>query len=101
MAEARDADRAGPRAEAEAPDEGPSPVAHAITAEQLERAERLLLSWPAEDRYLFLAKLHGVPAKVIQATLEQAPFHCFAAVTTVDTRFHRLRKRLVEHILER
>jgi DNA-directed RNA polymerase specialized sigma24 family protein len=94
----RDADRAEPAAEARAADESPAPDAKAVAAAELERAEQLLLSWPPEDRYLFLAKLHGVPAKVIQATLERAPFHCFAAVTTVDTRFHRLRKRLMEHL---
>ncbi len=37
-----------------------------MAAEQLGRAEKLLLSWPAEDRYLFIAKLNGVSARVIQ-----------------------------------
>ena len=84
----------------EVPDETSSQDAQAVAAEQLGRAEKLLSSWPAEDRYLFLAKLNGVSARVIQRTLEQPPFNSFTAVTTVDSRFHRLRQRLVEHIRE-
>jgi hypothetical protein len=71
-----------------------------VATEQLGRVEKLLSSWPAEDRYLFLAKLNGVSARIIQRTLEQPPFNRFTAVTTVDSRFHRLRQRLVEHIRE-
>jgi DNA-directed RNA polymerase specialized sigma24 family protein len=84
----------------EVPDETSPQDAQAVAAEQLGRAEKLLSSWPAEDRYLFLAKLNGVSARVIQRTLEQPPFNSFTAVTTVDSRFHRLRQRLVEHIRE-
>ena len=69
-----------------------------IGAEQLSRAEKMLLSWPAQDRYLFIAKLNGVSARVIQQTLERPPFEFFNAIATVDTRFHRLRKFLIEHI---
>ena len=47
-----------------------------------------------------LAKLNGVSAQAIQRTLERPPFNYFAAVTTVDNRFHRLRQRLIEHIQE-
>src|SRR6266545_2254214 len=43
--------------------------ARAIAAEQLDRVEARLRSWPAEDRYLFIAKLNGVSARVIQQTL--------------------------------
>ena len=68
--------------------------------EQLARFEKVLLSWPLEDRYLFIAKLNGVSARVIQQTLERPPFELFTAVTTVDTRFHRLRKRLIEQSRE-
>jgi DNA-directed RNA polymerase specialized sigma24 family protein len=82
----------------EVPDETSPQDAQAVAAEQLGRAEKLLSSWPAEDRYLFLAKLNGVPTRVIQQTLERPPFNCFTAVTTVDSRFHRLRQRVVEHI---
>jgi DNA-directed RNA polymerase specialized sigma24 family protein len=85
---------------AEMLDEAPPPDAQAIAAEQLDRAEKLLLSWPAEDRYLLMAKLNGVSARVIQQTLERPPFEFFIAVTTVDSRFHRLRKRLTEHLRE-
>src|SRR5262245_4475164 len=82
------------------PDRAPSQEAQAIAGEQLDRAERVLLSWPATDRYLFIAKLNGVSARVIQQTLEQPPFGSFTAVTTIDTRFHRLRKLLIEQIRE-
>lgn len=81
------------------PDAAPSQEARAIATELLERAEKLLLSWPPEDRYLFIAKLNGVSARIIQQTLGRPPFEFFTAVTTVDTRFHRLRKRLIEGVL--
>lgn len=84
----------------ELPDEASPQDTQASAAEQLGRAEKLLSSWPAEDRYLFIAKLNGVSARIIQRTLEQPPFNCFTAVTTVDSRFHRLRRRLIEHIRE-
>ncbi len=93
-------DLAGSQPLEEAPDEAPSQDAQAIAAQDLGRAEKLLLSWSPEDRYLFIAKLNGVSARLIQQTLERPPFECFTAVTTVDTRFHRLRKRLIEHIRE-
>ncbi len=81
-------------------DEAPSQDVQAIAAEQLGRAEKLLRSWPAEDRYLFIAKLNGVSARLIQQTLQRPPFKFFTAVTTVDTRFYRLRQRVIEHIRE-
>jgi DNA-directed RNA polymerase specialized sigma24 family protein len=93
-------DPAGSPALAQVPDEAPSQAEQAIAAEQLGRAEKLLLSWSPEDRYLFIAKLNGVSTRLIQQTLERPPFECFTAVTTVDTRFHRLRKRLIEHLRE-
>jgi DNA-directed RNA polymerase specialized sigma24 family protein len=82
----------------DAADGGSSQDVQAIAAEQLGRAEKLLLSWPAGDRYLFIAKLNGVSSRVIQETLEQPPFRCFTSIATVDTRFHRLRRRLIDHI---
>jgi DNA-directed RNA polymerase specialized sigma24 family protein len=84
----------------EVPDEASPQDAQAMAVEQLDRAEKLLSSWPAEDRYLFLAKLNGVSARVIQRTLERPPFNCFTALTTIDSRFHRLRQRLIEHLRE-
>jgi DNA-directed RNA polymerase specialized sigma24 family protein len=89
----------GPALE-QVPDEGPSQAARTIAAEQLGRAEKFVLSWSPEERYLFMAKLNGVSARLIQQTLERPPFECFSAVTTVDTRYHRLRKRLIDHIRE-
>lgn len=82
------------------PDEASPPDAQAVAAEQLDRAEKLLSSWAAEDRNLFVAKLNGVSARVIQRTLERPPFNCFTAVTTIDSRFHRLRQRLVDQLRE-
>jgi DNA-directed RNA polymerase specialized sigma24 family protein len=84
----------------EMPDEASPQDAQAVATEQLGRVEKILASWSADDRYLFLAKLNGVSARVIQQTLERPPFNCFAAVTTVDSRFHRLRQRLIEDIRE-
>jgi len=84
----------------EMPDEASPQDAQAVATEQLGRAEKILASWSADDRYLFLAKLNGVSARAIQRTLGQPPFNCFAAVTTVDSRFHRLRQRLIEDIRE-
>jgi DNA-directed RNA polymerase specialized sigma24 family protein len=94
------ADSAGGAPGDDVPDAAPAQDTRAMAAEQLGRAEKLLLSWPAEDRYVFLAKLNGVSAKVIQQTLERPPFALFTALTTIDARFHRLRKRVIEHIRE-
>jgi DNA-directed RNA polymerase specialized sigma24 family protein len=82
-------------------DETSSQDARAIAAEQLDRVEALLWSWPAEDRYLFIAKLNGVSARLIRQTLQQPPFHHFTALATIDTRFHRLRQRLQDEVAER
>jgi DNA-directed RNA polymerase specialized sigma24 family protein len=84
----------------EVADTTPPPDAQAIVSEQLDRAEKLLLSWSATDRYIFLAKFNGVTARTIQETLERPPFGVFIAAATIDTRFHRLRERLMRHILE-
>ncbi|PYN52789.1 MAG: hypothetical protein DMD94_21135 [Candidatus Rokuibacteriota bacterium] len=93
-------DPSGSATHDEVPDETSPQDVQAVAAEQLGRAEKLLSSWPAEDRYLFIAKLNGLSARVIQRTLEQPPFNCFTAVTTIDSRFHRLRQRVMEHIRE-
>jgi hypothetical protein len=69
-------------------------------SEQLDRARELLQSWPAADRYLFLAKINGVPARIIRQTLAQPPFGARVAIATVDTRFHRLRRGLMRHLEE-
>jgi len=82
------------------PDDTSWQDARAIAAEQLDRVEARLRSWPAEDRYLFIAKLNGVSARVIQQTLERPPFGHFIALATIDTRFHRLRQRLLGEVAE-
>jgi DNA-directed RNA polymerase specialized sigma24 family protein len=79
-------------------DEQPSQEARAITSEQLDRAHKLIQSWTAADRYLFLAKIKGVPARIIRQTLAQPPFDTLLAVATVDTRFHRLRRCLMDDL---
>ena len=79
-------------------DEHPSPEAMAIAAERLARADKLLQSWAPEDRYVFLAKLSGVPAQVIQETLRRAPFRTYLALPTIDTRYHRLREQMTRSI---
>ncbi len=82
----------------DAVDEGPSQDVQVVIAEQLERAEKSLMSWSAADRYLFTARLNGVASKVIQETLRQPPFELHAELATIDTRFYRLRRRLAEEI---
>jgi DNA-directed RNA polymerase specialized sigma24 family protein len=91
---------ASPGESPEATDESPAQDRQVVMAEALERVEKSLLSWSPEDRYLFMAKLNDVSSKVIQETLGRPPFELFIALTTVDTRFHRLRKRLMEESLE-
>src|SRR5262249_59568981 len=44
--------------------------ARAIAAEQLDRVEARLRSWPAAARYLFLAQLHRVAAPRLPPNLE-------------------------------
>src|SRR5216683_143623 len=54
VSEVPNPDQAGTPALEQVPDEAPSQAAQAIAAEQLGRAEKLLLSWSPEDRYLFI-----------------------------------------------
>jgi DNA-directed RNA polymerase specialized sigma24 family protein len=82
----------------EVTDERPSQDARAIVSEQLGRVQDLLQSWAAADRYLFLAKVNGVPARTIQQTLARPPFETRLALATVNTRFHRLRRCLMSHL---
>jgi len=82
----------------EAPDDGLSQDVQIVIAEQLERAEKVLMCWSAADRYLFTARLNGVASKVIRDTLRQPPFGLFTELATIDTRFYRLRRRLAEEI---
>jgi DNA-directed RNA polymerase specialized sigma24 family protein len=60
----------------------------------LEAAIGCINGWSAQDRFLFLEKLQGVPATEIKKALEAAPFRTFLAAATIDTRFHRLQSRL-------
>jgi DNA-directed RNA polymerase specialized sigma24 family protein len=60
----------------------------------LEAAIRCIDGWPAEDRFIFLGKLQGVPTAEIKKALEAEPFRKFLAPATIDTRFHRLQSRL-------
>jgi len=79
-------------------DERPTQDAQVLVSEELRRAHDLLQSWSAADRYLFFAKIQGVPARVIQQALARPPFNLTIAVTTVDTRFHRLRRSLIDRL---
>ena len=63
----------------------PSQDARVIMSEQLGRVHDLLQSWTAADRYLFLAKINGVPARTIQQTLADSPFETRVALATVNT----------------
>lgn len=76
----------------------PSQESRAITSEQLDRAHKLIQSWSPADRYLFLAKIKGVPARIIRQTLAQPPYETLLAIATVDTRFHRLRRCLMDNL---
>ena len=82
----------------EVADEQPSQDARAIMSEQLGRAHALLQSWTAADRYLFLAKINGVKARTIQQTLARPPFETRMALPTVNTRFHRLRRCVMNQL---
>ena len=79
-------------------DERSAQDVRAMASEQLGRAHKLMQSWALEDRYLFLAKINGVPARIIQRTLNAPPFGTDMALRTADTRFHRLRARLMRHL---
>ncbi len=79
-------------------DNAPSPSEQAVIAQALERARDAIMKWPPEDRYLFIAKLEGVSSARIKATLEQPPYRQFVAITTVDTRYLRLRRILHEQV---
>lgn len=57
-----------------------------------------LQSLAPADRYIFLAKLHGVPVKVIQQALARAPYNTRMAVGAVEAHFNRLRQRLKQHL---
>ncbi len=67
-------------------DDHPSQEEMTIFADRLARADKLLQSWPPEDRYLFLAKLSGVQAQVIRDMLRRPPFTKYVALATIDTR---------------
>ena len=82
----------------EAADPATGQDARLVAAEQLKRAEELLLSWAPADQYVFLAKLQGVPTDVIRDTLKEPPFGVFTASSTIDTKFHRLRERLARRL---
>jgi DNA-directed RNA polymerase specialized sigma24 family protein len=69
-----------------------------IAGEQVRRVRAFLQSLAPADRYVFLAKLRGVPARVIQRELARPPYNTRMAVGTVDSHFHRLRQRLQQHL---
>ena len=88
----------GEAPESDVADDRPLQDRLAIVAEQLRRGWKLLESWHFVDRYLFLAKIGGVPARKIQQMLRH--FDEDIALATVDTRFHRLRADMIRYIEE-
>jgi DNA-directed RNA polymerase specialized sigma24 family protein len=91
----------GVEPQVEVVDENAAPEQQAVLAELLARTEKLVMTWSPEDRYLFLAKLYGLTARHIQESLRRPPFKMSVALATVDTRFHRLRERLLMEFGER
>ena len=81
-------------------DDGPLQDARAIADQVLGQSHGMLSSWPPTDRYIFLAKLQRVPARVIQHALAQPPFSTCKSTSAIDTQFHRLRARLVHRCRE-
>jgi hypothetical protein len=70
-----------------------------VEATQEDRAQgrallRIVEQWPPADRFLFIQKMNGVSSERIKAELEQTQL--FIAVSTVDTRYHKMRARLRE-----
>jgi DNA-directed RNA polymerase specialized sigma24 family protein len=90
--------RDGDQGSREVADEQPSQDAQMIVSEQLGRVHEVLQSWSPADRYLFLAKINGVSSRTIQRTLSNPPFVSRMALATVNTRFHRLRRGLMDHM---
>jgi DNA-directed RNA polymerase specialized sigma24 family protein len=72
-----------------------------VEATQEDRAQgrallRIVEQWPPADRFLFIQKMNGVSSERIKAELEQTPYKVFIALSTVDTRYHKMRARLRE-----
>lgn len=72
-----------------------NPERNAIARIDLERAEGIIQSWPANDRFLFIEKIQGVSASTIREELMRH-FGEGIAVATVDSRFSKLRQGLRE-----
>jgi DNA-directed RNA polymerase specialized sigma24 family protein len=75
-------------------DGNPSPERVAIGRDLLDRVERAIGSWAADDRYIFVQKIHGVSSARIKAELEEPPYGRYIDVATVDSRYSRLRQEL-------
>jgi RNA polymerase sigma factor (sigma-70 family) len=65
-----------------------------MAAEGLALAERLLAELTPADRYIVRAKTERRPTRLIQATLARPPFNVVMGPGAIDTRFHRLQRRL-------
>jgi hypothetical protein len=71
----------------------PSPFEAARSKAQLDCVHKVVQSWGADDRFLFIMKVNGVTTATIKTDLERR-FHVFISSEAVDTRCHRLREQL-------
>jgi hypothetical protein len=74
-------------------DRGASPLEAARSRMQLECVRKVMESWSADNRFLFVMKLNGVTTLAIKGDLEHR-FRVFISPEAVDVRFHRLRQEL-------
>jgi DNA-directed RNA polymerase specialized sigma24 family protein len=79
-------------------DDQPTRDTQGIAGEQARRVRAFLQSLAPADRYVFLAKLRGVSARVIQRELARPPYNTRMAVGAVDSHFLHIRRRLQEHL---
>ncbi len=66
---------------------------------RLECVERVIASWTADNRFVFMMKLESVSTAAIKADLERL-FGLFVTTQAVDVRYFRLRNALRRACLE-
>ncbi|MBI2206102.1 MAG: hypothetical protein HYU41_19875 [Candidatus Rokubacteria bacterium] len=80
-------------------DAAPTAAQRAALLDELGRIERAVGAWNAEDRFIFVMKLHGGSTAAIRADLERL-YGTYVSAEAIDVRFHRLRRQL-RHRIER
>ena len=80
-------------------DHGPSLAERLDQRGQLECVEKVIASWTADNRFVFMMKLEGVSTAAIKADLERL-FGIFVTTQAVDVRYFRLRNALRRACLE-